>query len=181
MSLFEGDLARALKESETAARHADQVPDSAPRLAWAIHSMLKAISDDEGQTTLHRARATSTAVRWNRGFHAYARAVIEGRRGHRDHASALASEGDALLQPFAPRWKHLLRWLAAPPAIEDGWGDPIPWLQSAAAALNADGNTRLAEACRALLHQHAQPTLAHRRSRASCTHTSSGQGLPAPI
>jgi len=155
VSLFEGDLPRALQESDTSRIYADQVPDSAPRLAWAIHGLLRAISDEDGPATLERGRATSAAVKWNRGFQAYAEAVIEGRRGHRARASALAREGEALLRPFAARWNHLVRWLVAPPAIEDGWGDPIPWLQQASAAFTADGHARLAASCRSLLRQHA--------------------------
>lgn len=152
-SLFSDDLPSALRESTTAVVHADQVPPSAPRMAWAFYPLLRAICDEDGPGALRQARATSAAVRWNSGFFAYAEAVLQGRAGRPDRATALAGQGQTLLLPFAPRWNHLLRQLVAPAALHDHWGDPVRWLQQAAAEFDASGHDRLAAACRRTLRQ----------------------------
>ena len=45
---------------------------------------------------------------------------------------------------------------AAPPAFEDGWGDPVRWLTSAEPGFGRRGLDRLADRCRELRNQ-AQP------------------------
>ncbi|HUJ06528.1 MAG TPA: AAA family ATPase [Streptosporangiaceae bacterium] len=155
-SLFLGDLPRASKEIAVAVTHADHVPQSAPRLAWAYYALLHALGDDNGRAAVHRAKAESMAVRWNRGFFAYADAVLAGRSGHRTRAAGLAEDGHRLLATFAPRWNHLLRWLTAPAALADGWGEPLCWLREAAVGFEASGHDRPAAACRGMLRQAGQ-------------------------
>jgi DNA-binding CsgD family transcriptional regulator len=156
-SLLDDDLPRALAESSTAARYAEQVPANAPRLAWAFYPLVHAVSGEDGAAALDRARATSAAARWNQGFFAYAEAVLAGRAGDRDRATALAGEGQALLSPFAPRWTHLARRLAAPCALADNWGDPVRWLREASVEFEASGHNRLAAACRGMLRKAGHP------------------------
>ena len=152
-SLFNDDLAGALRESTTAVAYADQVPASAPLLAWAFYPLLHAVCDDDGPGALEQARITSAAVKWNKGFFAYAQAVLEGRSGRCDRATALASQGQVMLLPFAPRWNHLVRWLVAPAALHDHWGDPVRWLREAAADFDTSSHDRLAAACRGTLRR----------------------------
>ncbi len=156
-SLLDDDLARALEESNVAARYAEQMPANAPRLAWAFYPLMHAVSGREGSAALALARATSAPVRWNHGFFAYAEAVLAGRAGDGDRAAALADEGRAQLAPFAPRWNHLARRMIAPCALEDNWGDPARWLREAAAEFDASGHNRLAAACRATLRKAGHP------------------------
>lgn len=152
-SLFLDDLPRALQESTTAVPYAEQVPPSAPRLAWAFYALLHAICDQDGPGALEQARITSAAVKWNQGFFAYAEAVLEGRAGRQNRATALAGQGRTLLLPFAPRWNHLLRWLVAPAALHDHWGDPVRWLQEATAEFDASSHDGPAAACRGMLRR----------------------------
>jgi hypothetical protein len=153
-SLFEGDLEKACQQSAVAMSYADQVPDGAPRLGWALYALLQSVNSQDGPRALEQARSSSLSVRWNRGFHSHAAAVLEGRQGHGAQAEALVSQGQVVLEQFAPRWNHLLRWLAAHAALSDGWGDPVTWLTEAASAFDNDGYTALATTCRDTL-RHA--------------------------
>lgn len=165
-SLFLGDLDSARKEIGVAVAYADQTPQSAPRLAWAYYGLLHALCDDNGRAAVQRARAESAAMRWNRGFFAYADAVLAGRSGRRARAADLAEEGRRLLAAFAPRWNHLLCWLTAPAALTDGWGEPLTWLREAAVGFEASGHDRPAAACRGMLRQAGQEAPRPRQSSA---------------
>jgi DNA-binding CsgD family transcriptional regulator len=108
---------------------------------------------DDGHDALSRARATGPPASWNEAYLAYAEAVLHGREGSPDHATALAEQGDALLVPYAPRWRHLAHRLVAPAALKDGWGKPVAWLQDAAAEFDSTDYDRLASACRGMLRR----------------------------
>jgi len=79
--------------------------------------------------------------------------VMEGREGHTQRATALADEGSAWFAPFAPWWNRLARRLVATAALRDGWGEPVAWLQEAAAGFESTGHHRLATACRGILRK----------------------------
>ncbi|HEX6932362.1 MAG TPA: AAA family ATPase, partial [Streptosporangiaceae bacterium] len=108
-SLFLDDQARALQESIKGISYAFQAPLRAPRKAWAFHALLQAVSGDDGRLALRQAQGAAPAAGWNRGFLAYAEAVLEGQQGHVTRAAALAEEGAEYLRPFAPWWNHLAR------------------------------------------------------------------------
>ncbi|HUZ55370.1 MAG TPA: AAA family ATPase [Streptosporangiaceae bacterium] len=152
-SLFHDDLLRALQESEAGISYGGDTALMSPRRAWGYHAILQATFERDGHGAIERARAAGAAVGWNQGYLAFAEAVLEGRDGHRDRASALAGEASALLAPYAPWWNHLARRLVAPSALEDGWGEPAAWLREAAADFEANGHPRLASACRGLLRR----------------------------
>lgn len=152
-SLFLDEIPRALQESLTAISYADHAAISSPRRAWGLNAILVAVSSENPCGAIERARAAGAAAAWNRGFLAYADAVLAGREGHRDRATALAAEGSSLLAPYAPWWNQLGRRLVAPAAFEHGWGRPGDWLREAAAGFDDSGHRRLASACRGLLRQ----------------------------
>lgn len=152
-SLFLDDLPRALHESEAGISYGGDPALGSPRRAWAFYAILQAVFDKEGRTSIEQARAAGAGVGWNKGYLAYAEAVLEGRDGHRDRATALADEASALLAPYAPWWNHLARRLVAPAALQDGWGQPAAWLREAAADFEATGHPRLASACRGILRR----------------------------
>jgi DNA-binding CsgD family transcriptional regulator len=152
-SLFHDDQLRALQESEAGISYGGDTALMSPRRAWGYHAVLHAIFDRDGRGAIKQARAAGAAVGWNQGYLAFAEAVLEGRDGHRDRASELASEASALLAPYAPWWNHLARRLVAPSAMSDGWGDPAAWLREAAADFETSGHPRLASACRGLLRR----------------------------
>ncbi len=152
-SLFIDDQARALQESIKGISYAFQAPLRAPRRAWGFHALLQAVSGDDGRLALRQAQAAAPAAGWNRGFLAYAEAVLEGQQGHAARAGVLAEDGARHLRTFAPWWNHLVRRLIAPAAIAGGWGQPLSWLREATAEFEMSGHSRLASACRGLLRQ----------------------------
>ncbi len=167
-ALFRDDVSRAVKQSADAMPHsADALdtprgergfysPAQAPLVArgrsWSIAALLQAVSGGGGRG-IERAAAVGATAGWNRGCLAYAEAVLEGKAGHRDRATALAEEGSAAFAPFAPWWNHLAQRLVAPCALTDGWGDPVAWMRDAAAGFEASGHDRLATACRGILRK----------------------------
>jgi DNA-binding CsgD family transcriptional regulator len=168
-ALFRDDIPLALRHNATAAEYgrlalaapqrargfysALQAPLLAPRRALSLNAMLQVISGGDSQGALRLAREIGAATSWNAGCLAYAEAVLEGQAGHPDRAVELAEEGRAQLAPFAPWWNHLFRWLAAPAALQDGWGEPVAWLREAASDFDASSHDRLASACRGLLRR----------------------------
>lgn len=82
----------------------------------------------------------------------YAEAVHAGRAGGEAEATAAMREGDRLLDGH--RWfRHLARRLVAEAAVDDAWGDPVPWLREALDFFDARGDNQLASACRSLLRR----------------------------
>jgi DNA-binding CsgD family transcriptional regulator len=81
---------------------------------------------------------------------AWSRAVLLGRDGRTAEAGAAAEEALAL-SVCMPAYHHLAVRLAAPCALEDGWGDPLRWLRAAEDYYHRVGVDRVAAACRALL------------------------------
>jgi DNA-binding CsgD family transcriptional regulator/tetratricopeptide (TPR) repeat protein len=152
-SLFEDDTMRALREADTAIAHGSELAERLPRRSWAYYALLHVILADDGHDALSRARATGPPASWNEAYLAYAEAVLRGHEGSTDHATALAEQGDALLVPYAPRWRHLAHRLVAPAALTDGWGKPVAWLQDAAAEFDSTDYDRLASACRGMLRR----------------------------
>ena len=139
-----------------------QAPLLAPRRALSLTALLLAVTDQPGdgadaRAAVRLAAASGAASSWNAGCLAYAEAVLEGKRGHRDRASALADQGSAQFAPFAPWWDHLARRLVAPWALRDEWGRPGEWLREAVSEFDLTGHERLASACRRILRAAGEP------------------------
>jgi DNA-binding CsgD family transcriptional regulator len=152
-SLFLDDQSRALQDSIRGMSYAFEAPLRAPRRAWGFHALLQSVCGGDGRLAIRQALEAAPAAGWNRGCVAYAEAVLEGRAGRSERATALADEGAMHLRPWAPWWLHLVRRLTAPSAIADGWGQPLSWLREATCEFEASGHSRLASACRGLLRQ----------------------------
>ncbi len=178
-SLSRDDVASALSESDIAMAYADDVPENAPRLAWALWPLLHAITGPDGPAALDRARAESLAMKWNRGFFAYADAVIAGRNGDLRQATALASRAEEMLTPFAPRWNHLARWLVAPSAFEHSWGEPVRWLHDASASFTESAQHQLAASCQATLRRAGHAAAPVNGRRASVPEPLRSKGITA--
>ena len=139
-----------------------QAPLLAPRRALSLTALLLAVTDQPGdgadaRAAVRLAAASGAASSWNAGCLAYAEAVLEGKRGHRDRASALADQGSAQFAPFAPWWDHLARRLVAPWALRDEWGRPGEWLREAVSEFDLTGHERLASASRRILRTAGEP------------------------
>jgi DNA-binding CsgD family transcriptional regulator len=132
---------------------ADAVSTPLRRRRWCLAALLQAVTGTGGRRAIDQAVAAGAVASWNRGCLAYAEAVLEGRAGRRERATALAEEGCAAFAPFAPWWNHLAQRLVAPCALSDGWGQPVAWMRDAAAGFEASGHDRLAVACRGILRK----------------------------
>jgi DNA-binding CsgD family transcriptional regulator len=169
-SLFRDNVSRAARESSAAMAEygprtlygpqrgrgyysAAQAPLLARGRSWALAALVQAANDGDARGAIEQAELAGATGGWNRGCLAYAEAVLAGRAGHADRATALAAEGSACFAPFAPWWNHLAQRLVAPAALRDGWGQPVGWMREAAAGFEATGHTRLAAACRGILRK----------------------------
>jgi DNA-binding CsgD family transcriptional regulator len=168
-ALFRDDVDRAVSYSTAARAYLDKAlgapgrgrgfysPSQAPVIArgrsYGLHALLQAASDGDISGAVALAANAGAAVSWNRGCLAYAEAVLAGKSGTTERATALADEGYAWFAPFAPWWNRLARRLVGPAALRDGWGEPVAWLREAAAGFEATGHDRLAAACRGLLRK----------------------------
>ena len=155
-ALFRDDIRQAVRDSMTGMRYVEQAPRQSPRRAWAFYALLQATSGGDGQIALERARDAGAAVGWNQAWLVYARAVLEGRAGHRRRATALADEAEERFRPYAPWWNHLARRLVVADAIRDSWGNPAAWLREATREFDANGQHKLASACRVVLRQSGE-------------------------
>jgi DNA-binding CsgD family transcriptional regulator len=123
------------------------------RVLWAL---LHAIDDDDGG---HGVRAEHHAVAQRAGvvfFDSATKildAVILGRAGRTDEATALFDEVFRPLStsPLSGGTFRAMLLFAAPAARRDGWGDPVRWLRDAEAFFTDRGYDRLARRCRAML------------------------------
>ncbi|MFJ6051627.1 helix-turn-helix transcriptional regulator [Streptomyces sp. NPDC092307] len=95
-------------------------------------------------------RASAGATRWNHQFTGLAHAVLLGREGRPDEASAAASKALEAAEPF-PMARRLCLRLVAQSAYDDGWGTPVEWLREAEEYFHDAGLQAVAGAGRALL------------------------------
>lgn len=166
-SLAAEDRPRARRELDEAASLYRSPVSPIPRLPVALRALVLAV-DGERPDLAGTGMVTHAQ---GGGYLAHAEAVLLGRAGRREEAMAAMDRG-ATLMASMPWYRHLCRRLAAEAAVADGWGEPERWLSEAAAYFDAEGNDRLASACRALLRRAgvrvARPTRA-------------GRALPAPL
>jgi DNA-binding CsgD family transcriptional regulator len=167
--LFRDNIAEAVRLSAGADSYREQVLSTPERAlgffssaqaplvargwAWGLHAVLQAVSGGNVAAAIELATAAQANDGWNRGWLAYAEAVVAGRQGRPGQATTLAAEGATLLAPFAPWWNHLAHRLVAREALHDEWGQPVGWMRNAAEAFEASGHPQLASACRGILRQ----------------------------
>ncbi len=102
--------------------------------------------DSESEPVHHMSRA----------YLLYARAVRAGRDGRAAEALAQVAAGDRLIPHLT--WHRLYgHRLISEAAIADGWGDPVGWLRAALMFFDANGDDRIASACRSLLRRAGAP------------------------
>lgn len=146
----------ALDAAMDAVDRMDAVPIGAFSGLWAIVATL------ERGGEIARARLAGTDV----GGHALvpeflevADAIARGRVGDSVAASRQVEEATASLARHGmAHLRALVLRLAAEAAIEDGWGEPTPWLHSAIEVFDGGPHQVVAEAARALLRRVGAPT-----------------------
>ncbi|MFC5144911.1 AAA family ATPase [Streptomyces aureoversilis] len=89
-------------------------------------------------------------TRWNHQFTGLAHAVLLGREGRCDEATAAAGRALEAAAPY-PTARRLCLRLVAQAAYEDGWGAPVEWLREAEEYFHGAGLRAVAGASRALL------------------------------
>jgi DNA-binding SARP family transcriptional activator/DNA-binding CsgD family transcriptional regulator len=124
------------------------------------HLLLEVLRGQAGTSECRDfARSAQAQAGWNRLFLMLARAVLHGRAGRPAAAQRTFDEFAILAQRY-PLAHHLGLRLVAPCAMEDGWGDPVPWLRAAAAYFRQDApavasaSRRLLRAAGAAVPQH---------------------------
>ncbi|MCM9078102.1 AAA family ATPase [Streptomyces spororaveus] len=95
-------------------------------------------------------RASAGTTRWNHQFTGLAHAVLLGREGRPEEATAAAGKALEAAEPF-PMARRLCLRLVAQSAHDDGWGTPVEWLREAEEYFHDAGLQAVAGASRALL------------------------------
>ena len=150
--LVSGDTDAAMAPFEEGTAALSRLPNAEPisiRALWPL--VLAATGDRRAQACVDEARRNGVdAFHVNAGMLGFARAVLEGRAGRPRAAEAIAAEvGPSFVGCEA--WADLARFVAAPAALADGWGEPGRWLEAARTRFLDLGLHRLAERCAVLL------------------------------
>ncbi|SFF77036.1 regulatory protein, luxR family [Actinacidiphila alni] len=118
--------------------------------------LLDVLAGRLGRARLRANAVTSAGDRWNRVFTGLAHAVLLGREGRPGEADAATRAACAAAEPY-PLARHLGLRLVAEAAHEDGWGDPVGWLQEAEEFFHSAALPEAAKACRGLLRGMGEP------------------------
>jgi DNA-binding CsgD family transcriptional regulator len=158
MALFmAGDTAAALGPFGEGTAALSRLPNGEPisiRALWPL--ILAARGDRRATAAIEEVRRLGVdAFYVNRGLIAVAQAVLEGRSGRPGRADAILA-GHATSFVNCETWADLARFVAAPRALADGWGEPVRWLTDARDRFTGLGLDRLAGRCTELL-QDASP------------------------
>ena len=133
MALFmAGDTAAALRPFAEGTAALSRLPNAEPISIRALWPLIQAAQGDRrAAATIEEARRLGVAAfHLNRGLIAFAQAVLEGRSGRPGRADAIVA-GHATAFANCETWADLARFIAAPRALADGWGEPARWLTAA--------------------------------------------------
>jgi DNA-binding CsgD family transcriptional regulator len=143
----------ALAELDAATAGLGRNPAGAPVCVWGLWIVLRAVQDaDPAEAVLQLQRSQAVHRSLNEGALRMAEAVVAGRGGDGEAASALLAEGERLMAG-ADWWARLLRLLVLEAALADRWGDPVARLRADLAELEGAGDKELARTCRELLRR----------------------------
>lgn len=117
---------------------------------WALLCTLEGDGAAEREEV---ARAAGSGTRFNRTLLRAAGAVALGRAGDREGATEEFARAMVDLRVYqGGEWMvQAARWLVAPAAHADGWGDPVGWLQTAVRWFADHAYEPLASSCRRML------------------------------
>lgn len=153
MALFmAGDTGAALGPFAEGTAALSRFPNAEPisiRALWPL--ILAAQGDRRAAAAVDEVRRLGVeAFHLNRGLIAFAQAVLEGRSGHPGRADAIVA-GHTTAFVNCETWADLARFIAAPQALADGWGEPARWLATARDRFTSLGLVQLAGRCTELL------------------------------
>ncbi len=134
--------------------------------------LLCTLEDRDGESERAELAASGlTRLPHHRAFSGYAEAIALGRGGRVEEASRAFSAARAAMADAGGEqgMGYLALRLVAEAALDDDWGDPVPWLRDIEQFFERSGHARVASSCRSLLARAGAPV---RRRRAG--------GAPAP-
>ncbi|MEU6075483.1 AAA family ATPase [Micromonospora sp. NPDC047074] len=149
-ALLEENRSRAADEMSQALAADARHPTTVQLIGrYGMHLLLAALrgGTDDADPALTTALSP---FRWDRQFAIFARAVLAGRAGDEERASAAVAEALRVGQPY-PMGRHLGLRLVAEAALTDGWGTPVDWLRTAEEHFHSADVSAVAGACRTLL------------------------------
>ncbi len=142
------------------------VPGGIVGPTWAL---LRTLIDADGAVAREEIRASrAAAIPMGRALLGYADAIALGRTSGPGAAMDCFEQADGLLRSY----RHVgvrpigLR-LVAEAALENAWGEPVPWLREALSFFDENGYRATAVACRRLLMRAGAPV--PRRGRGDST------------
>ena len=153
MALFmAGDTGAALSPFAEGTAALSRLPNAEPISIRALWPLIQAAQGDRrAAATLEEVRRLGVdAFHLNGGLLAFAQAVLEGRSGRPGRADAIVA-GHATDFANCQAWADLARFIAAPRARADGWGEPLRWLTAARDRFTSLGLDQLAGRCAGLL------------------------------
>ncbi len=155
LALVEEDLALARAHFDRAGEEFARLPTTPQdptRGLSVLLSVLQSTDPDEAAALVARADTRDAAMtQLSRGYLRFARAVMLGRAGRHVEAEVEFAEGEEQLRSLADGWLHHGFRLAAPAAIDDGWGEPDRWLLETLDGFENRHLARGADAVRALM------------------------------
>jgi DNA-binding CsgD family transcriptional regulator len=147
-----GDTAAALGPFAEGTAALSRLPNAEPISIRALWPLIQAAQGDRrAAATLKEVRRLGVvAFHLNGGLIAFAEAVLEGCSGRPSRADAIVA-GHATAFAHCETWADLARFIAAPRALADGWGEPVRWLTAARDRFTGLELDRLAGRCTELL------------------------------
>lgn len=151
-ALLEEDRTLARAELDTALRAEERNPTIFTMVGrHGLDLLLRAVSGELTMAGHDAATADPAArLRWDRQFAVFARAVLAGRNGHPDEATAAVTEALRVGEPYLMS-RHLGLRLVGEAALADGWGSPVEWLRAAEEYFHTSDVPATAAECRRLL------------------------------
>lgn len=150
-SLQEEKRAQALSDVEMAMAEIRGLPATTPapyRGLWALLRTVEGLDGPEACAEVRRSGATILAI--NRGYIAFADAVILARSGGGEEATVAVARANAEMAGSG-HFRYVALRLVAEVAVQEGWGDPVPWLWEAHSYFEREGYQPMAAACVGLL------------------------------
>ncbi len=165
-ALLEEDRPRALDELSLAVR-AEETNPTVFHLGGrlGLQLLLRAMAEVSFPAYEAIVGTPASQLPWDRQFALFARAVLLGRAGQHDAATATVAEAMEVGALYA-MGRHLALRLVAESALADGWGTPVEWLRAAEDYFHQAKVTPVAGACRTLLRQAGARVTQRRRGAA---------------
>ncbi|SCL70303.1 helix-turn-helix transcriptional regulator [Micromonospora peucetia] len=163
-ALLEEDRPAAIRALDLARAWEDDHPNTYYMTGrFGLRPLLDALAGSMDRTGMEAvALAPAATLRWNRQFLHLAKAVVHGRAGQGERATAEVALALDAAAPYRMTF-HLGLRLVAEAALADGWGEPVSWLRAAEDHFHNVDAPVIAGACRGLLRQ-AGASLGQRRS-----------------